>query len=158
MNCAGNGRDCSSDLLTVSRDAAAQLFPLYTLSGGPTRFEKEIHSTRREAIVRFRLHTPGWRANARIVHELERAVAALFPGDGARAVATGTVLVDNLWMQSTRESHFRFGPTVGARRLRGHGLWQRLARLRHIDVRLDCHRAPYRIRDLDARSGASAAG
>ena len=106
MNRAVNAGASEYDRLPESRAAVAQLFLLYTLSADPTDFETEIDSSRREALVRFRLNTPRWSDHARIVEELERQVAELFPVAGARAAITGRVMVDHVWMQGIRDSHF----------------------------------------------------
>lgn len=106
MNRAVNGGASGFDRLPDSREAVAQLFLLYTLSADPTDFEEEVDPARREALVRFNLNTSRWSDHARIVGELERQVAALFPVEGTRAVVTGRVMVDHVWMQGIRDSHF----------------------------------------------------
>lgn len=92
--------------LPVNADLVAQYFLLYSASGDPTDFEKEVDYDYRLANVRLRMDTGVYTDEKVVVEAMQRYVTEHFNAPGISANLSGRVNVDYHWIKRLGESHF----------------------------------------------------
>lgn len=106
MNRALNSDDAAQYRLPADADTVAQQFLLYSASGDPDDFEKEVDYDYRLANVRVRMDTGLYSAEKAVIEATEQYIADHFNSDGIRANLSGRVNVDYHWIKRLGESHF----------------------------------------------------
>jgi len=106
MNRALNSNDASAYQLADSAELVAQQFLLYSASGDPSDFEKEVDYDYRLANIRVRLDTGLYSVGKSVIENVEHYLTTHFSSDGIKASLSGRVNIDYHWIKSLGESHF----------------------------------------------------
>jgi len=106
MNRALNSNDDSAYRLADSAELVAQQFLLYSASGDPGDFEKEIDYDYRLANVRVRLDTGLYSVGKSAIENIEHYLTTHFNNSEIKASLSGRVNIDYHWIKSLGESHF----------------------------------------------------
>ncbi len=106
MNRALNSNDTSAYRLADSAELVAQQFLLYSASGDPSDFEKEVDYDYRLANVRVRLDTGLYSVGKVVIENVEHYLTTHFNNGEITASLSGRVNVDYHWIKSLGESHF----------------------------------------------------
>lgn len=106
MNRALNEDRRDAYQLPTNSDLVAQYFLLYSASGDPTDFEKEVDYDYRLANVRVRMDTGVYTDEKVVVEAMQRYISEHFNALGISANLSGRVNVDYHWIKRLGESHF----------------------------------------------------
>ena len=106
MNRALNSDDASAYQLPSSPELVAQQFLLYSASGDPSDFEKEIDYDYRLANIRVRLDTGLYSVGKSVIENVEHYLTTHFNNSEIKASLSGRVNIDYHWIKSLGESHF----------------------------------------------------
>ncbi len=106
MNRALNNDDKAAYQLPDSAEIVAQQFLLYSASGDPSDFEKEVDYDYRLANVRVRLDTGLFSVEKAVIEAVELYLVKNFNGNDINANLSGRVNIDYHWIKSLGDSHF----------------------------------------------------
>ncbi|VAW89599.1 hypothetical protein MNBD_GAMMA17-397 [hydrothermal vent metagenome] len=106
MNRALNSDDTSAYRLADSAELVAQQFLLYSASGDPSDFEKEVDYDYRLANVRVRLDTGLYSVGKSVIENVEHYLTTHFNNGEITASLSGRVNIDYHWIKSLGDSHF----------------------------------------------------
>lgn len=106
MNRALNNDRVAFYSLPDNGDQVAQYFLLYSSSGDPADFEKEVDYDYRLANVRVRLDTGLYSVEKQVVESLQHYITNEFNAEGISANLSGRVNIDFHWIKRLGESHF----------------------------------------------------
>ncbi len=106
MNRALNSNDASAYRLADNAELVAQQFLLYSASGDPSDFEKEIDYDYRLANVRVRLDTGLYSIGKSVIENVGHYLTTHFNNGEIKASLSGRVNIDYHWIKSLGESHF----------------------------------------------------
>lgn len=106
MNRALNSDDDSAYQLADRVDLIAQQFLLYSTSGDPGDFEKEVDYDYRLANVRVRLNTGLYSVEKAVIEAVEQYLITDFNHGDINASLSGRVNIDYHWIKSLGDSHF----------------------------------------------------
>ncbi len=106
MNRALNSDDKAAYQLPDNAEIVAQQFLLYSTSGDPSDFEKEVDYDYRLANVRVRLDTGLFSAGKAVIEAVELYLATNFNNSDINANLSGRVNIDYHWIKSLGDSHF----------------------------------------------------
>jgi len=106
MNRALNNDDKAAYQLSDNAEIVAQQFLLYSASGDPSDFEKEVDYDYRLANVRVRLDTGLYSAGKAVVEAVEHYLDTNFNDSDIKANLSGRVNIDYHWIKSLGDSHF----------------------------------------------------
>ncbi|MCF6324029.1 MAG: MMPL family transporter [Gammaproteobacteria bacterium] len=111
MNRALNSDDKAAYQLPDNAEMVAQQFLLYSASGDPSDFEKEVDYDYRLANVRVRLDSGLYSVEKAVVEAVEYYLETNFNAidiktSGIRASLSGRVNIDYHWIKSLGDSHF----------------------------------------------------
>jgi len=106
MNRALNNDDKAAYQLPDNAEMVAQQFLLYSASGDPSDFEKEVDYDYRLANVRVRLDTGLYSAGKAVTEAVEHYLDTSFNSSDINANLSGRVNIDYHWIKSLGDSHF----------------------------------------------------
>ena len=106
MNRALNDDRAKAYQLPDNADLVAQYFLLYSASGDPSDFEKEVDYDYRLANVRVRMDTGLYSIEKQVIEALDQYISTTFNTTDIQASMSGRVNVDYHWIKSLGESHF----------------------------------------------------
>ncbi|NOY63037.1 MAG: MMPL family transporter [Gammaproteobacteria bacterium] len=106
MNRALNSDQAEAYQLPSNAELVAQYFLLYSASGDPGDFEKEVDYDYRLANVRVRLDTGLYSVEKQVIEALDQYITEQFNGADIQANLSGRVNIDYHWIKSLGESHF----------------------------------------------------
>lgn len=106
MNRALNSDDVAAYRLPADADTVAQQFLLYSASGDPDDFEKEVDYDYRLANVRVRLDSGLYSVEKAVIEATQDYIDNQFNSDDITATLSGRVNVDYHWIKRLGESHF----------------------------------------------------
>ena len=105
MNRALNEDKKEAYQLPDDADLIAQYFLLYSASGDPDDFEKEVDYDYRLANIRIRLDSGQFQHEAVVIKAVEQFVHSSFNAPGIKANLSGRVNVDYHWIKSLGDNH-----------------------------------------------------
>jgi len=106
MNRALNNDHIAAYQTPKDAELVAQYFLLYSASGDPSDFEKEVDYDYRLANVRVRLDTGLYSVEKNVVEAVDQYLKANFNRADIKASLSGRVNIDYHWIKGLGESHF----------------------------------------------------
>jgi len=106
MNRALNSDNKAAYQLPDNAEVVAQQFLLYSASGDPSDFEKEVDYDYRLANVRVRLDTGLYSVGKSVTEAVEHYLAKNFNDSDINVNLSGRVNIDYHWIKSLGDSHF----------------------------------------------------